>query len=81
MGCCPPSPSFGFKRIFNRIRCVLACCGGKVIVRNSEFCDGETLSSIYLDQSHPASFGGVDAVYRELKEQGKNKISRKQVKL
>ena len=40
----------------------------------------KTLSSIYLDPSHPASFGGVDAVYRELKEQGKNKISRKQVK-
>ena len=40
----------------------------------------KTLSSIYLDPSHPASFGGMDAVYRELKEQGKNKISRKQVK-
>ena len=40
----------------------------------------KTLSSIYLDPSHPASFGGVDAVYRELKDQGKNKISRKQVK-
>ena len=35
---------------------------------------------MYLDPSHPASFGGVDAVYRELKDQGKNKISRKQVK-
>ena len=41
MGCCVLSPSFGFERIFNCIRCVLACCGGKVIVPNSEFCDGE----------------------------------------
>ena len=41
MGCCPPSSTFGIERIFNRIRCVLACCGGKVIVQNSEFCDGE----------------------------------------
>ncbi len=38
MDCCPPSSSLGFERIFNRIRCVLACCGGKVIVQNSEFC-------------------------------------------
>ena len=41
MGCYPTSPTFGFERIFNRIRCVLACFGGKVIVQNSEFCDGE----------------------------------------
>ena len=39
----------------------------------------KTLTSIYLDPSHPASFGGVDAVYRAVKEKGKNKISRKQV--
>ena len=37
------------------------------------------LASIYLDPSHPASFGGLDAVYRAVKEQGKSKISRKQV--
>ena len=37
------------------------------------------LTSIYLDPSHPASFGGLDAVYRAVKEEGKNKISRKQV--
>ena len=37
MGCCPPSSTFGIERIFNRIRCVLACCGGKVIVQDSEF--------------------------------------------
>jgi len=38
----------------------------------------KTLTSIYLDPSHPASFGGLDAVYRAVKERGKNKISRKQ---
>ena len=37
------------------------------------------LASIYLDPSQPASFGGLDAVYRAVKEKGKNKISRKQV--
>ena len=38
------------------------------------------LDSIYLDPSQPASFGGLDAVYRAVKEKGKNKISRKQVR-
>ena len=41
MGCWPSSPSLVLERIFNRIRCVLACCGGQVIVQNSEFCDGK----------------------------------------
>lgn len=40
----------------------------------------KTLASIYLDASQPASFGGLDADYREAKEKGKNKISRKQVR-
>ena len=39
----------------------------------------KTLTSIYLDPSQPASFGGLDAVYRAVKEKGKNKISSKQV--
>ena len=38
------------------------------------------VASIYLDPSQPASFGGLDAVYRAVKEKGKNKISRKQVR-
>ena len=37
------------------------------------------LASVYLDPSHPASFGGVDAVYRVIKEQGETDISRKDV--
>ena len=37
------------------------------------------LTSVYLDPSHPASFGGVDAVYRAIKEQGETDISRKDV--
>ena len=41
----------------------------------------KTLASIYLDPVHPASFGGLDAVYRAVKEKGKNKISRKKFKI
>ena len=40
----------------------------------------KTLAGIYLDASQPASFGGLDAVYRAVKEKGKNKISCKQVR-
>ena len=39
----------------------------------------KTLASIYLDPSHPASFGGLDAAYQAVKEKGKNKISHKTV--
>ena len=39
----------------------------------------KTLSSIYLHPSQPECFGGLDAVYRAVKEKGKSKISRKQV--
>ena len=37
------------------------------------------LASIYLDPTHPASFGDLDAVYRAVKEKGENAISRKEV--
>ena len=42
----------------------------------------KTLTSIYLDPSQPASLGGLDAVYRAVKEKGDKgeKISRKQVR-
>ena len=50
-----------------------------VIVQNSEFCDGENTDQ-HLEPSQPASFGGLDAVYRAVKEKGKNNITRKQVR-
>ena len=40
----------------------------------------KTPTSIYLDPSQPASFGDLDAVYRAVKEKGKNKMSCKQVR-
>ena len=41
MGCLPASMQVSLERLFSRIRCIWACCGGKVIVQNSEFCDGQ----------------------------------------
>ena len=40
----------------------------------------KTLTSLYLEPSQPTGFRGLDAVYRAVKEKGKNKISRKQVR-
>ena len=39
----------------------------------------KTLSSIYLDPRQPASLGGLDVVYRAVKQKGKSKISRNRV--
>ena len=47
--------------------------------KTPSFAMEKTLASVYLDPSQPASFGGLDAVHRAVKEKGKNKISRKQV--
>ena len=47
--------------------------------KTPSFAMEKALSSIYLDPSQPASFGGLDAVYRAVKQKGKSKISRKQV--
>ena len=80
MGCCPPSPSFGFERIFNRIRCVLACCGGKVIVRNSEFCDGENTVEHVSRPKSSRKFRWCGCCVPRAQRAKKNKISRKQVK-
>ena len=38
------------------------------------------LKDIYLDPSHPASFGGPDRLYKIVKKEGKHKISHSQIK-
>ena len=38
------------------------------------------LKDIYLDPSHPASFGGPDHLYKIVKKEGKHKISHSQIK-
>ena len=76
MGCLPNSPSVGLQRIFNRTRCVLACCGGKVIEQNSEFCDGEENWPVFIS-TQVIPYALVAAVYRVVKEEGKSKCFRK----
>ena len=48
-------------------------------LKTPSFAIEKTLSSTYLAPSQTASFGGLDAVYRVVKEKGKSNISRKQV--
>ena len=39
----------------------------------------EYLTSVYYDPKRPGSFGGAESLYRDVKEEGKLKISRKQI--
>lgn len=43
---------FRIRKYINRIRFVLACCGGNVIVQNSEFCDRENTGQ-YVSRPKP----------------------------
>ena len=57
----------------------LACCGGQVIVQNSEFGDRENAVQHLSRSKSTRKFSGLDTVYPAVKENGKSKISRKQV--
>ena len=39
--------------------------------KTPSFAVDKTLASIYLDPSHPASFGGLDAVYQAVNRKGR----------
>ena len=58
----------------------LLAAGVKLSCKTPNSMVEKTLASIYLDPSQPASFGGLDTVYRTVKEKAENKISRKQVR-
>ena len=49
--------------------------------KTQSFVIEKKLASVYLDPSHPASFGGVDAVYRAIKEQEKPTFHEKMFKI
>lgn len=40
MSCFGSTLSISLENILRKVRCVLACCGGKVIIQNSELNDG-----------------------------------------
>ena len=37
------------------------------------------LSSVYFNPKRPGGFGGVERLYRDVKEEGKYKLSQKQI--
>ena len=79
MGCCSPSSTFGFELVFAFVAHLLAA-GVKLSCTTPNSMAEKTLASIHLDPSQPASFGGLDTVYRTVKEKGENMILRKQVR-
>ena len=40
MGCLSDQPTFSFSNLFNRLRCMFACCGGTISIRNVDMPDG-----------------------------------------
>ena len=78
MGCLPASYRVAIEKLFCRIRCISACCGGSIVVQNSEFCDEKLLEEVYYDPSQPGSFGGVESIYRAAVERGR-KIPRRKI--
>ena len=72
MGCWPSSPSLVLKRISSRIRVVLACCGGQVIVQNSEFCDGENTVQHLSRPKSTRKFRWLRCCVRSGQREGKN---------
>jgi len=66
MGCLPASLQFTLQQLFNKTRCIFACCGG--------------LNNIYYNPQSQGSFSGPEGVFRAAREQGHKKINRKQVK-
>ena len=80
INCCLPLSTFGLERHRNSVRCVWACCRGNV-VQNYEFCHEKkkTKKTKGFISIHPESFGGLDAVYRAVKEKQVNVMTRKLV--
>lgn len=56
MGCLPASLQLTLQQLFNKTRCILACCGGQIIVQNSEFCDGKDPERYLLQSTKRRKF-------------------------
>ena len=84
MPCCGKSlPEISLRNIFRKVRCISACCGGKIIIQDSDIDGGDIssrLAELYYNPESPASFGGVDSIYRTVKSEGKHQISRNKIR-
>jgi hypothetical protein len=81
MPCCGKSlPEISFPNIFRKVRCISACCGGKIIIQDSDIEGGEISSRAVLQSGKTARFGGVDSIYRAVKSEGRHQISRNKIR-
>ena len=57
MGCCCKGlPQILLRNLFRRIRCISACCGGKIVIQASDI-DGEVIpKGIVLQSRKPSKF-------------------------
>ena len=57
MGCCCKGlPQISLRNIFRRIRCISACCGGKIVIQASDIEGGEIPKGTVLQSRKPSKF-------------------------
>ena len=55
MGCCYKSlPQISLRNIFRKIRCIFACCGGKIVIQASDIDGGEISQRTVLQSRKPS---------------------------
>jgi hypothetical protein len=80
MPCCKGLPQISLRNIFRKVRCISACCGAKIVVQTSDIDGGEITKPDLLRSRKPGKFGGVDSIYRAVKNEGKYEISRNKIR-
>ena len=65
---------------FRRIRCMFACCSGKIVIQQSEIDGREVPPRPVLQPRKSGKFWRGGAVYRAAKEDGKFQLSRDKIR-
>ncbi len=71
-------PEISLRNIFQKVRCISACCGGRIVIQALDI--EKYLSQLYYNLESPASFAGIDSIYRAVKNDGKYQISRNKIR-
>ena len=58
---------------------MLTCCSGKIVIEQSEIDVGK-MSPRPVRPETPAAFGGVEAVFRAIKDDGKYQLSKNKIR-
>jgi hypothetical protein len=56
MPCCKGLPQISLRNIFRKVRCISACCGGKIVIQASDIDGGEISKPDLLRSRKPRKF-------------------------